>query len=95
MNEDLNKKTYKYERMLKEALGKIEKSPNERSYLMNAAEDFLNMADSYYKDGIYFLDKGNIIDALASFSYGHAWLDAGMRLGIFKSKDEDYELFTI
>jgi Uncharacterized protein conserved in archaea len=95
MNEDLNKKTYKYERMLREALGKIKKSPNERSYLMKVADDFLNMADSYYRDGIYFLEKENIIDALASFSYGHAWLDAGMRLGIFKSNDEDYELFTI
>jgi len=95
MNEDLNRKTYKYERILREALGRVKKSPNERSYLMKVADDFLNMADSYHRDGIYFLEKGNIIDALASFSYGYAWLDAGMRLGIFKSNDEDYELFTI
>jgi hypothetical protein len=34
-----------------------------------------------------------LVNALACFSYGHAWLDAGVKLGVFKVSDE--ALFTI
>ena len=43
--------------------------------------------------GIYFLENGDPVNALASFSYGHAWLDAGAKLGVFAVDDET--LFTI
>jgi Uncharacterized protein conserved in archaea len=33
------------------------------------------------------------VNALASFSYGHAWLDAGAKLGVFDVDDDI--LFTI
>jgi len=51
------------------------------------------MARSYYDDGKYFLEQGDMVNALACYSYGHAWLDAGVKLGIFRASDEN--LFTI
>jgi len=57
------------------------------------AEDFKTMADSYHKDGLFFIEHKDYVNALASFSYGHAWLDAGAKLGVFNVDDEI--LFTI
>jgi hypothetical protein len=51
------------------------------------------MAKAYYEDGIYFLKMNDPVNALACFSYGHAWLDAGAKLGVFIVDDE--KLFTI
>jgi hypothetical protein len=51
------------------------------------------MASSYYDDGIHFIEEGDLVNALVCFSYGHAWLDAGVKLGVFKVSDEN--LFTI
>jgi len=95
MQDKLIEKTHKYEKMLKNALDNIEITPREDSYLMKISDDFLKMARSYYQDGLYFLKKEDYEDALASFSYGHAWLDAGMRLGIFRSINNDYRLFSV
>jgi hypothetical protein len=33
------------------------------------------------------------VNALASFSYGYGWLDAGVRMGLFDVPD-DSDLFT-
>lgn len=52
------------------------------------AEDYLNMATSYYSDGVHFMDAGDPVNALVCFSYGHAWLDAGVRLGVFATTDK-------
>jgi uncharacterized protein len=53
------------------------------------ADDYYNMADSYYKDGNHFLEHDDPVNALVCFSYGHAWLDAGVRLGIFNVTKKD------
>jgi len=47
------------------------------------------MARSYYADGVHFLQAGDYVNALVCFSYGHAWLDAGARLGIFRVTRRD------
>ncbi len=47
-----------------------------------AGEEVLAMARSYLTDGRYFLDENDPVRALAAFSYGHGWLDAGARLGV-------------
>jgi hypothetical protein len=93
MPADLNEKVNKYEDMLKRALQKIKYSPMPDSYLYAAAKDYYIMAEAYYKDGKYFLNNGDPVNALAAFSYGHAWLDAGIKLGVFAAEDET--LFTI
>jgi len=93
MPADLNEKVKKYEDMLKRALQKARYSPIPNSHMHAVAKDYYTMAEVYYKDGVYFLDNGDPVNALASFSYGHAWLDAGAKLGVFAVDDET--LFTI
>ncbi|WNY27159.1 DUF357 domain-containing protein [Methanolapillus ohkumae] len=93
MPADLLEKTFRYERLLSAALEKAVPSPIESSHMMNVAKDFKRMADSYHKDGLHFMDQKDYVNALASFSYGHAWLDAGAKLGVFDV--DDNILFTI
>ena len=93
MPADLQEKTLRYERLLQAALEKAVPSSIENSHMRRVAEDFRNMADSYHKDGLFFLESGDLVNALASFSYGHAWLDAGAKLGVFDVHDN--VLFTI
>jgi hypothetical protein len=57
--------------------------------LDTAADDYLNMARCYYSDGVHFLGTGDLVNALVCFSYGHAWLDAGVRLGVFLTTKKD------
>jgi hypothetical protein len=90
---DLDEKVKRYERLLKEGLGKAEIAPIERSHMYKVAEDFRTMAGSYYNDGVHFIRMNDPVNALVCFSYGHAWLDAGAKLGIFNVDDET--LFTI
>ena len=53
------------------------------------ADDYLTMAQCYYEDGLHFLAEGDEVNALVCFSYGHAWLDAGVRLGVFRTTKKD------
>ncbi len=53
------------------------------------ADDYYNIAQSYYADGVHFLETGDLVNALVCFSYGHAWLDAGVRLGVFTVTKKD------
>jgi hypothetical protein len=85
---NLNEKTNRYMLMLQRALGNVTIATGERSYLNTIAKDYLNMARSYYNDGVHFMKNDDYVNALACFSYGHAWLDAGARLGVFTVEDE-------
>lgn len=89
----LEEKVRRYEDMLRKALNAFEVAPQENSHLRKVADDFSNMAGSYYDDGMHFLEEGDMVNALVCFSYGHAWLDAGVKLGVFKASDE--ALFTV
>lgn len=89
----LEEKVKRYEDMLRKALDAFEVAPQENSHLRKVADDFSNMAGSYYDDGMHFLEEGDMVNALVCFSYGHAWLDAGVKLGVFKASDE--ALFTV
>jgi hypothetical protein len=78
----------------KRALDKLEIIAPERSYMRKIAEDFLNMATSYYNDAKHFRDNDDHLRALACVNYAHGWLDAGARLGIFDVSEDD-RLFTL
>ncbi|UCE75508.1 MAG: DUF357 domain-containing protein [Methanomassiliicoccales archaeon] len=78
----------------KRALEKIKISSPERSHARKIAEDFLNMASSYFSDAKHFFEKGEYVDAFACVNYAHGWLDAGARLGLF-DVDSDDSLFTL
>jgi hypothetical protein len=89
----LDEKVNRYETLLRRALSAFEVAAQDKSHLRIVAEDFSTMAKAYYDDGRFFLEQGDKVNALACFSYGHAWLDAGVKLGVFKVSDES--LFTI
>ena len=93
MGADLAEKTDRYERMLAGALAVAEARPPADTHLGAAAADVTEMAESYLEDGRHFRDDGDLVNALASFSYGYGWLDAGVRMGLF-AVPEETELFT-
>lgn len=94
MTSDLDEKTDRYERLLAEALEAAEPAAPDETPLAEAANECLEMARSYLNDGRHFRERGNRVDALASFSYGHGWLDAGARLGVLDVPEEGH-LFTV
>jgi len=92
-DKELIEKVEKYNVLTKRALGEIKKKTNLSEKDEKIADDFLSMANNYYNDGKYYQDKGNLLTALASFSYAHAWLDAGVRAHLFDAEDD--QLFTL
>lgn len=91
---DIEAKTAQYEELLATALSDAEIAPPTESPFGSAATDFEEMARSYLEDGRHFQRNGDLAEALAAFSYGHAWLDAGARLGLFAVPRDDH-LFTV
>ncbi|PIU02971.1 MAG: DUF357 domain-containing protein [Candidatus Diapherotrites archaeon CG09_land_8_20_14_0_10_32_12] len=94
MDNELILRCKKYLALSKKALKLVKISVAKTGSLYKVAEDFQNMAKNYISDGEYQLKIGNHDIALASFSYAHAWLDAGARLGIFEVKGNT-KLFTL
>lgn len=92
-NEELIKKVKKYESLTKRALSEIKKKEDISEKEEKIAKDFLEMATNYYNDGKYYQEKNDLLTALASFSYAHAWLDAGVRAYLFDAEDD--QLFTL
>ena len=94
MAADIEEKTDRYGRLLAEALEAATIAPPEETPMGDAATDCREMAASYLEDGRHFREDGDMVNALASFSYGHAWLDAGARVGLF-DVPTDGHLFTV
>jgi hypothetical protein len=94
MPADLGEKTDRYERLLAEALSAAEFAVPPETPLGAAAMEYEEMARSYLEDGRHFRENDDPVNALAAFSYGHAWLDAGARIGLFDVPTEG-ELFTV
>jgi uncharacterized protein len=93
LEKDLIEKVLKYEKLTKRALVEVKliKGLSDKELLV--AQDFLSMANNYYNDAKYFVEKKELLTALAAFSYAHAWLDAGVRAKLFDAKDD--QLFTL
>ena len=89
-----DEKISKYLDITHQALDKLKIAVPERSFGRKIAEDFLNMAESYYKDALHFRDTGDIVNAFASVNYAHGWIDCGARLGLFDVGGDD-RLFTL
>ncbi|WP_254764931.1 DUF357 domain-containing protein [Natrinema marinum] len=94
MAADLEEKTDRYGVLLAEALEEATVAPPDGTPMAEAAADCYEMAASYLEDGNHFRDQEDLVNALASFSYGHAWLDAGARVGLFDVPTEGH-LFTV
>jgi len=86
-------KTDQYEALLAEALEVATVAEDVPASQTDAAEQCLEMAEAYLRDGRHFRETNNLPDALAAFSYGHGWLDAGARVGVLDVPSEGH-LFT-
>lgn len=89
-----DEKLAKYLDTTKRALDKLKIAAPERSFGRRMAEDFLNMATSYYSDALHFRSVGDYVNAFASVNYAHGWLDCGARIGLFDVGGDD-KLFTL
>lgn len=94
MPADLEEKAERYERLLAEALAAASVAPPDGTSEHETAVEFREMAESYLADGRHFQAEGDLVNALAAFSYGHGWLDAGARAGLFDVPTEGH-LFTV
>ncbi|WP_297516649.1 DUF357 domain-containing protein [Thermococcus sp.] len=83
-----DEKLQKYFRITEEALKRLEVAVHEKSLLHAVARDFLTMAKSYFEDARYYYEKGDYVTAFAALNYAHGFIDAGVRLGVFKGEDD-------
>lgn len=89
----LEEKAKRYRDMLERALEEVEIAAMRDSFLFKAGCDLLEMARAYHEDGIFFMGKNDLVNALVCFSYGHGFLDAGVRMGVLRAKSKT--LFTL
>ena len=98
MSEELDKLTHerveKYlditTRARKKATPMVEKDTHDEVKL----HILLRMADDYAYDARHFLDSGDLVRAFGAINYAHAWIDAGVKLGLLDGHGDDV-LFTL
>ncbi|HZX20418.1 MAG TPA: DUF357 domain-containing protein [archaeon] len=88
MSEKIEEKLKKYRELTKKALAKVGIIDKEKG------NELIEMARNYYNDAIHFEKEGKLLTALAAYSYAHAWIDAGVRLGFLDGKNDD-QLFVL
>ena len=76
------------------ALAKLKVVTPARSFGKRLADDFLNMANSYYSDAKHFRANGDLVTAFAAVNYAHGWIDCGARIGLWDVEGDD-QLFTL
>ncbi|MDH7509261.1 MAG: DUF357 domain-containing protein [Methanomassiliicoccales archaeon] len=84
----------KYLETTKRALEVVRIAAPPRSFGRRLAEDFLQMARSYYEDAVNFKNQGDLVNSFACVNYAHGWLDCGARIGLFDVGGND-QLFTL
>ncbi|MDD1768743.1 MAG: DUF357 domain-containing protein [Methanomassiliicoccales archaeon] len=84
----------KYVEITRNALAKLKIACPPRSFGRKIADDFVQMAVSYFEDAEHFKQKGDFVNAFACVNYAHGWLDCGARLGLFDVGEDD-KLFTL
>jgi len=92
--ERLREKRGRYRKMLSGALEALECSPDPGSPLYPAAASILERAGALLSEGDLHAREGRDGDALACYSHGHGWLDAGVRAGLFRIL-HSRDLFTV
>ncbi len=95
MNDTITEaKIDRYLDITRRALDKLRVVTPERSFSKRLADDFLNMATSYYNDAKHFREEGDFVTAFAAVNYAHGWIDCGARIGLWDVGQDD-QLFTL
>jgi hypothetical protein len=82
--EKLQEKTLRYNRLLDTARSSVECAGEPATISNNFAVTVLFITAQYAFKGAGYREAGAYEDALACFSYGHGWLDAGVTCGYFR-----------
>jgi hypothetical protein len=90
----LEEKTTRYARLLDIARTSVKCSMDPATTSNVFARRILCIAGAYARRGEYLVNAGDPAGALASFSYGHGWLDATVTAGFFCIVAER-DLFTV
>jgi uncharacterized protein len=90
----LDEKTRRYARLLDIACTSVKPAPEPETTGGIFARRILAVGTCYARAGQASLMAGEMEMALARFSYGHAWLDAGARVGLL-ALTGNREIFTI
>ena len=90
----VREKRTRYRKMLAGALEALECSPDPGSPLYPAAAAFLGRAGALLGEGDGHASREREGEALACYSEGHGWLDAGVRAGLFRVL-HSRDLFTV
>lgn len=90
----LLEKTERYFRLLDTARSAVRPSPEAGTAAGSFADRVLLIVSSYGRAGDACMRSGALEDALACYSYGHGWLDAGVTAGLF-SITGHRDLFTV
>lgn len=92
MNDKISKqKLDKYFDLTSSALEKAKKNIVKRKN--SEAKEIIEMVSNYISDAKYFKKNKDFVNSFAAINYAHGWIDSGVRLGIFKVKDN--KLFTV
>jgi hypothetical protein len=84
LEEKLREKTRRYEILLNTARSSVECAAERGTISNEFAGKMLFIAQIYAAQGAGYRENGAYEDALAGFSYGHGWLDAGVTCGYFR-----------
>ena len=90
----LEEKTFRYQRLLDAACNDLERAADEETVPGITADRILAVGRIFLAWGGEFIRAGRLGPALACFSYGHGWLDCGVRTGFFRITG-DRDLFTV
>lgn len=90
----LEEKTGRYARLLTTALASVTPSPDAGTPPYEFAGRVTFIADLYLSWGTRLQSAGAWDEALACYSYGHGWLDAGVQAGLFAIR-ANREIFTV
>ncbi|MEI7856666.1 MAG: DUF357 domain-containing protein [Methanomicrobiales archaeon] len=82
--EKLIEKTHRYERLLNTARSSVACAGETETISNNFAGTILFITAQYADQGARYHKDRAYEDALACFSYGHGWLDAGVTCGYFR-----------
>ncbi|MBI5554031.1 MAG: DUF357 domain-containing protein [Candidatus Diapherotrites archaeon] len=91
---ELKERVQHYRKLTETALNKVRLMEELSEKEQRTANDFMEMARNYFSDAGFFEQKGELLLALAAYSYAHAWLDAGVRARLFNAFGDD-RLFTV
>jgi hypothetical protein len=92
--EKLQEKAHRYDRLLGMARKSVKIACEPETDPYRFSEKVLLIGEVYAGQGALLLGKNRYEDALACFSYGHGWIDAGVCSGLFRITGNP-ELFTV